>query len=561
MVIFVVAALAGFLLFGWIKASPWVRSFFLNRWVQGLLGSLVLIVLLLGLIVLIFPSVGRILPEGWWSEFLAVRIVQDLTGTEAVRLILGVAFGCILRYWGPQFWEMRLRSETRYNWVAISLVGLLLLAAAAPYLERQFGGMTALKTPVAEFQFAVKGKAELPELEKNLQNKTLTNIEKLKLLRFVNYLIKTDLIYLRLFPQDKSSEYKGIYQKSETFTESILGPLGRCALQARENYLDIESIQHALQPIAQKLYLLIEQGKLILELQPQGSTPTENLDGRQKEKLLKAKNSWDFLRIKFLNQVKESGLRLKEALVKEEEKKKCELDPLVEDVPNPKVLVNAPHIYLVLAYLDAFNHNVTRTIFLLESASNRFRDAAPLVSFHINYTLAFFLYQEDRHDNKSIFLYLDHALKITREAGLKINQLKDPSPIKDFLLQQLELDKIHAENFLAFVSAEEGVRKFEALKYAKHNYENRNKLPMDFWPVIIDTYGYVKMAFEARKNSPNFDEITETRALFKEAIFRQEALYQKHLSQKNLIGLDENASVMKLLRAHLEEANKLLEYE
>ena len=71
---------------------------------------------------------------------------------------------------------------------------------------------------------------------------------------------------------------------------------------------------------------------------------------------------------------------------------------------------------------------------------------------------------------------------------------------------------MYAKNFLAYVSAREGVRKFEALQYAKHNYDHRNKLFKTFWPTIIDTYGYVKMAFEARKSSPNFDEIEESKS-------------------------------------------------
>ena len=150
-----------------------------------------------------------------WPEYWVTLIVQRLTGTEAAQFILGAAFGCILRHWGPHFWEMRLRSETRYNWVAISLAGLLLLTAAIPYIERQLGGLIGLKTPFAEFQFAGKGKGILP-LEKDFQVKLLTNLETLQLMTFSNYNIGIDLKYIELFPKDPMAEHKEIYKPKRT---------------------------------------------------------------------------------------------------------------------------------------------------------------------------------------------------------------------------------------------------------------------------------------------------------------------------------------------------------
>ena len=184
--IFAVATLAGFLLFGWIKARPPMRDFFLKPRAQGVLGVLVLGV---ALVALMFPFVVQIIKSmfpfvdqifEWmfsgdeiepiqWPEYWVSLIVRRLTGTEAARLILGAAFGCILRYWGPHFWEIRLRSETRYNWVAISLVGLLLLTAAVPHISSLLRdwGVTGLKTPFVEFQFeGITRTSKLPLAEK-----------------------------------------------------------------------------------------------------------------------------------------------------------------------------------------------------------------------------------------------------------------------------------------------------------------------------------------------------------------------------------------------------------
>ena len=107
---------------------------------------------------------------------------------------------------------------------------------------------------------------------------------------------------------------------------------------------------------------------------------------------------------------KKSFENLKKALLKESNKgknQKTKEPPCTWvnslKVPDPEILVNAPHIYLALAYLDAFNHNVDRTISLLKSASQRFSNHAPVVSFNINFALALFLEQEDKHDRKKHF--------------------------------------------------------------------------------------------------------------------------------------------------------------
>ena len=174
MAIFAVAALAGFLLFGWIKAIQIRCDNSQKLCMQrafGVLGYFVLSVLS-GFVVILATQ---------WPSYEVFRIVQGLTGRETAQLILGAAFGCILRYWGPQFWVVRMPPGTRYNWVAISLVGLLLLAAALPHLGRQLGNMTGLKTPVAEFQFAGKGRVGSPDLEKDLQVNLLTNLKTFKI--------------------------------------------------------------------------------------------------------------------------------------------------------------------------------------------------------------------------------------------------------------------------------------------------------------------------------------------------------------------------------------------
>ena len=307
--VFSVAALAGFLLFGWIKAIPKLGDDFQKLRLQSVLG-------VSGLLALFVLALCVIVLTTQWPSYDAFRIVQDLTGRETAQFILGAAFGCILRYWGPQFWSVSMPPEHRYNWVAISLVGLLLLAAAIPYLDRQLGGMTGLKTPFAEFQFASKGKTGSPPLEKDLQIKALTDLRgSLQFVAFSDFFIDMDLLYIKTFPKDESANYRESYKKSRSFAKKILQPLGRCALNAYENYLDIESIRHELQPVAQILYLLIQQG--------QGSISSE-----------------EELGISLLVQINESLDDLNRALGKD----RCALVNMesLKDLVVPRTLAKAP---------------------------------------------------------------------------------------------------------------------------------------------------------------------------------------------------------------------------
>ena len=534
--IFVIAALAGFLLFGGIKASPPVRDVFLNRWVQGLLGLLFLIVLLLGLIVLMFPSVGRFLTEDWWSEYLAVQIIQDLTGRETAQFILGVVFGYILQYWGPDLWALKIQTWPRYNkfnWMAISLGGLILLTAAGPYLGSLLrdGSMTGLKTPVAEFQFERMSRAENPSLSKEARehNSSLRIVPNFAQL----YSIEPDLEYLK-FLSKETKELSENYQQSLSFTKAILVPLNQCAWQAHKKYMDTESIRHALSPVAQELRRLIEQGQ-----SQNSSRATDPFQGA----LLK---SFDLL--KHLGGKERCTLQMQSA-------------GFIGFYKDPTFLANSPHIYFALALLDGFNDNREGGISILKKASQRFgsEDLNPGILFNIHFTLARYLYDTE-HDSENIFRHLDKALKIAQDALDRIDKWKQLTTKNDTLEKLLSAEKRFkklerwAKNFLAYFSAQEGVRKFEALGYAKENYDS---IEEELYPAMktqyIDTYGYVKMAFAARKVPPDFDEIEEAKALFKEAVS-----HTKSLSEETRYKRESKRISKKTFRFHLQEADRFL---
>ena len=592
--IFLTAALVGFLLFGWIGDKPWVRVYFRKQWVQLTLTLLPLVLLVSSVWVLIT------LPALW-----VVEIAQGLTGPEVAQLILGVAFGCVLRYWGPLFWVISMPPGRRYNWVAISLVGLILLAAAAPYIERQLEGMTAIKTSVAEFQFsgATRGRVNHYIIEESF------GPEKVAPYFAVTLFVRPDLDYFSLFPSAKSERLKKIYNKSRKFGETYLDPLNECAVLAYHDYLDIESIRHALSPVAQQLRLLIKAER------SQNSASSEKLS--IDSALTKIKESVNRLVVSFFQ---DKDLPLKE--IEEAEKNVKHLKILVQNKPPllmeveksldmlknaigyenkacnfkfpwktkdeelfsdlSSYMADAPHLYLTLALFDEYNDNPDGAISIMKQASARFdaRDLGPSISFYINYVLGLLL-RDSEHDPESIFPYFDEALEIAQatlgkiderrgslDRDLKIGKdtcegidrceqitsLQDQVERLDRVKKSFELAEIFATNALAYVSANKRVRKFRAIIYAEQNYNIIEKLTEFMRPRIIDTYGYVKMTFAVKEIPPDFDEIERAKALFHEA-----RNHIRRIEDRDRHTIEIKRFGDRILRSHLEQANRLLE--
>ena len=558
--IFAAAALAGFLLFGWFKASPEVRDCFLKPWVQGLLGLIAFVVLVRSVWVLItLPTLE------------AVQIAQALTGPEVVQLILGTVFGCLLRYWWPQFWVIQMPPGTRYNWVAISLIGLLLLAAAAPYIGSLLRdwGMTGLKTPVAEFQFAGRTTSRVNTY---IFEKQLATIEKqvsggAPPYPATHLYIQPDIDYLTRFPNSNSKKRIKIYEKSLKFGKRFLDSLNLCARQAYNNYLDIESIRHTLSPVAQQLRLLIQA-------EPSQNSASEKKppDPLRKE----VEKSLDLLKDAIGKEKEKCTLNFSEERRKKKKKKEEEKkEKLFADL---SFLAKTPHIYHALALLDEYNDNREGGISILKSAFKRFgddRDNGPWILFNINFTLGLFL-DASKHDPESIFPYFDRALEIAQDTLIKIDKRKralaekrEQTPVSHDQVQThnnqeilnnlkklFEFAETHAKNALAYVSAEKRIRKFRALQYAKQNYDDLKELEGLMKPKIIDTYGYAKMAFAVRKVPTDIDEIERAIALFKEA-----RSYIKIAPEPDRDAIEVKHSSNKIVRSHLEQANMLLEYQ
>ena len=568
--IFVGAALAGFFLFGGIQASPRVLKVCQKSWVQGVLGVLVLIALV--------GSFGSLMTLQ--KTYPSVRIIQALTGPEVRLFILGALFGCILRYWGTDLWALTIEKSRTSNYMAIGLVGLLLLAASMPYIERQLDewigrGLTSLKTPFAELQFSRTTRARIDAFifKEQISTRLPSNGSPPSPATF--FYIQPDLDYLRLFRNDpydeKSKERQANYRKSLEFGNVTLDPLHLCAYHAYNSYLDIESIRHELRPVAQKLRILIQQGLVLRSL---GSNSSENQDDLEQNFTSSLQQ-----RTEFRVRVRDSISQLKQALVGDEEKNECKLDKSIDEKAQSenqktekffpmdprikKTLADSPHIYLALALLDEYNGNEDGAISILKLALERFgddRDLSPWILFNINYTLGLLL-ADSEHDLESIFKYLDDALEIAQDTLGKIDKQKENAILQIIekrrlyrVAKEFEFAETLAKNSIAYISAQKGVRKFEAFQYAKENYDMLEKLTGWMRSKIIDTYGYVKMVFATSKVPPNFYEIGQAVALFREALF-----HVNIAPEQNRTTIEIKHYANKIIRAHLEQANGLLE--
>ena len=89
---------------------------------------------------------------------------------------------------------------------------------------------------------------------------------------------------------------------------------------------------------------------------------------------------------------------------------------------------------------------------------------------------------------------------------------------------------------------------------AKHNYDKiQEEQVASMKPQIIDTYGYVKMAFEARKDLPDFDEIEQAKALFQEAL-----TLVKRLPDSNRYAIESKRIAKQTFQFHLQKADRVL---
>jgi hypothetical protein len=566
MVIFVLAACAVFFLSVLLPPPfdfPWPKK----KW-QVAIGVILLCGVLLIFLSLTMPLLG----------YRFLLIAQRLTGAEATQLLFGMVFGAILRYWGQallRYLEARVlmrqalttpaqgttaQAQARganplmqpYACLTMVLLGLLLVAAAAPYMGELFGGVTGLKTPIVELQFAPKRPEERPILQSEREKfivESLTSV-----LGIHSYTIPGDLLELKiqeaLLPEttDLSSRdeklkqlvsLKNIYIDTDRFIEEGLLPITTCTEAARSEHQDLESLRAAIRPVAQELWRLIRA--------------SQSQDSKS------MKDAHDMF-VATLRRSHQSALGLVSTPAR------CTREFPWKAWPNElkyiPEMAKCPHIHLIMSGILRFNGNIEGEIALLHPAAKLFSDhAARGAVGKINYFLSQLMYLSERSP-ESVFKYLDEALRILQEMANRIDRLiartGQTSEQENFRMKLkerkggLELAGRGLRNTLAYMSAKIGDREMRAILDAKDNYDNLKEVSGDDVAAFVDTYGYVKMSFAARKDPPVLNEIQQARALFLDAI----SYARSHR------GDDEADEILwkqtNIIRGHLSEAERIL---
>ena len=516
----------------WLQAE---REFWLSvgTWTGLGFGLVVLTVLILVVMILSFE----------WLGYRAFLVARGLTGTEATQAILGMAFGSGLRYWLAERSKPEIAAIPQYGspgegqspgaktpvkadrWLGIVLLIVLLAGGVIPYASPWFARMTSLKTPYGEVQFS------LPKTEENIIFQVTRDHYKMETLDFIEKrlptLLTNDLDYLALVPNTQKADSARSMQQ---WLDTIIKPLIQCTNQALLNNNNLTSIRSELRPAVQVLRRWIQADE-------------------QKEHttfVVAVGKSWQAMQ------------KLIAELSPGRELTDCPWSgPWFEDAqqyglpgfaPQIPLLMRGPYIYILLARLLWFLEDIEGSINLLREKEQEFRD-----DMNFNLTLAILLYTQG-DDLKEARQYLQMGLKIADDAASRV----------DFELKRTDAavskDKLHAmekrfraakrlfKNTIAYWSAKAGDSPFTARLYAKENYD---LYPDD--PEIIDTYGYVRMAFAARKIPPDFDEILEAKRLFEEAISSIKTI-------KTPTAVDKKAKqrTQLILEQHLEQAKELL---
>ena len=229
-------------------------------------------------------------------------------------------------------------------------------------------------------------------------------------------------------------------------------------------------------------------------------------------------------------------------------------------------VVRAPYIYSWLAYLHFYTRNTEKSLAVLKEAVDKFKDDL-ILTFQYAHTAYFGEVEFDE-----VLAYADRSLKTVDNAAEKVRKaeeqnvlLKSLDPNKAEAVKEAEALKARYEdgrvwvtNFIAYISAQAGVRERAALALAESNYQKlhdekivkrRTGVSADATArvTLIDTYGYVLLAFGARQTPRDLAAIRQAKVLFEEA-------------KSEAAGLDARTKRLTtaVLDSHLRQAGKLL---
>ena len=443
----------------------------------------------------------------WWDE-MAVYGWLDfgliLASPELSILVLGVLTGALVAYWHTKILaNYSFATNTKLHKIWFWVIGsLVALGIALPLLSLIFQemGLRSLQTPLFSVETSQGiGVAPLQfEIGRENMEKTFWNHP-----AYLSDTLEKDIKYL----EKENANEIDFFKNAKRLSDNYLNPIANCMVFAlRGRQLDFAQILPHIRPVAHALRrLLIEDsnnGALEKDVQ---LVKKRAVNGRQ------------------------GLLKLVGPPVKQDQcPQMTPNDPTVKAAGLSKV----PHLYVFIASIYLIGDDPEAALSVLEegdSESKPFRN-----DMNYNRTRGWILYVLQRPLSESIKFHeraLDFAERVTETEG-------DQKFLKRYARAQRLL-----RPELAFLLAQAGLRKGEALAYARTYFEEvngwRNGLPRSESSIAIGNiqdwqksdiynlmdeidsytfYGYVLMAFGATEAEPNLKALRTARQLFREGL-------------------------------------------
>jgi hypothetical protein len=478
-----------------------------------------------------------------WMDYWKTQVSYRVTGREMLQVVLGGAFGWLVRRWG-QLWQER-ADTTGYAWAAGVLLALPLFAAVSPQFAAVFSSITGLKTPWVEIQFPPSRTEHRAAFDVERD----AAIIKPSILAGIKGVVGRDLEYAAVLTALSNEIPK--YLKSDATTTPVALNAGKlvsefkglfgCLIVSDRELVDPHMVEDILRPSASALSLLLDY------------IPKEQLTRNIMEKRERRGDEKKLIQRK-ANVMKEIGKARREISMLVNDREGCPADSQDPKWPDDVYVTrqgDGPYIYLLVASFQFATRNLERAITTLEAGTKMGFGSHP----SLDYVLALFMYYGDR-DLEDVIIRASEARAavVERAENIKRASAIDRKKETEFAALQkwYARSEMFVKNLLAYTAAQAGQRETMAALFAKENYERLHtggglQLEDDDRVTFTDTYGYVLMAFGARKSPVDMVSIQLAHRLLVEA----------QAATRRLAERDRRVAAV-LVESHLRASEKLL---
>jgi hypothetical protein len=485
-----------------------------------------------------------------WLDYWKTQLSYRVTGLELLDLVLGAAFGWLVHRWIQQ-WNTR-ADTSGYTWAGGALLVVPLFAAVAPQFSALVTSVTGLKTPFAELQFSPTRTEYRAAFDVERGNAAylplnLANIEGM-INRDIKYTTALSIVKEQLphyLTTEKVSAKRSIAAEAGALV-SQFNPLFACLDLSADESVDPREIEDTLRPIASALSLLLRS---LPKNQPASDGPELT---PPKEQVMSAVGN---------------ARRVIATLVIDHETcpKAFEEPKWPSDVDATRQS-RGPYIYYLAASFQLATRNMDKgiDILALQHCSCLLEPTMKLaLSRHpsLSFLLAFMMYYGDREFDETILNMREALLSVNERAEIiKRASAGVSNPKEDFAdLQKWAMQsEMRVKNWLAYLAAQAGQNEVMAERFSKENYDRLDLAPYSSVleetdrAEFTDTYGYVLMAFGARKSPIDATAIRLSHRLLVEA---KSTAYRLFLQNKRK---SEAKAQKVIVESHLRQAEKLL---